>query len=317
MVLQDGIETPSKPAPDTVEQYTPYTRTSYGNYQNSPVLEWVEKEEVLSLKMSDLEYTHGAVTFQIYVKDVNLKLVATIDNSAIIPEFRYVERYFKKIIGKSSISVNIRLRIKQDQFGKVQEAQFLSAWSPDIEKINPSVITEAQKDYSVDYLFSANEKAPLESVDDLLGEAIKEPEMRSAEALVKAITEKRSDCKHTLQLKYLAGQHLAEIQPLKFGRERAARTFLFVVQGRNSLYLVLEPINDTLATYLWACPDSPSEVAEKTKEVENLVCSFEEKRRRDYRKGEHIGFFRIEHRYKVEEDDFLIWQQEFQDIINQ
>ena len=115
----------------------------------------------------------------------------------------------------------------------------------------------------------------------------------------------------------MAGRHLAEIQPLKFGREKTAKTFLFVVQGKKSLYLVLEAINDTLATYIWACPDSPSEVALKTREVETLVCSFEENKRRAYRRGNHEDFFWIEHKYQNETEDFLTWQEEFLEVIGQ
>jgi len=313
---QEGISTLPKPIPEEVQDYKHYSRTSLESSQDSPGLDWVEKEEICTVKMKDLEYAPGAVSFQLHLQGSNKRLQATIYNPAIVPEFKHVERYFSKIIGKSSINAHVKLRIKHDFLGRVSEGLVLSTKSADIDKIDPSVVTEVQKDYCVDHLFAGGERTLLESVDDLLS-SIKNPELKSADALIEAITEKRSDCKHTLQLKYLAGRHLAEVQPLKFGREKTAKTFLFVVRGKNSLYLVLEAINDTLATYIWACPESAAEIALKTKEVENLVCSFEENRRRAYRKGHHEGFFLIEHKYQNENNDFLTWQEEFLEIIGQ
>ncbi len=148
------------------------------------------------------------------------------------------------------------------RLGHTRPATRRDASSADIAKINHNVVSEAQKDYCVDHLFSVEEKTM--SVDDLLGDAITNSEMRSAASLIDVVIEKRLDCKHTLQLKYLAGEHLGEIQPLIIGREQNARTFLFLIRGQKSLYLVLEPINEKLATYVWPCPVSVEEIASRT-----------------------------------------------------
>jgi hypothetical protein len=277
------------------------------------VMEWIEVEERIAVPIVDLGYSFGFVSFEFKFLPTGEKLSVKIPNQVILPEFKYIAKYFCNIIRKETISASVRLSLKKDQYGKIHEGKVLSASSSDITKINHNVVLEAQKVYCVEHLFLIEEKSM--SVDDLLGSAIKNQEMRSATSLIDVVIEKRTDCMHTLQLKYLAGEHLGQIQPLIIGREQNARTFLFLIRGQNSLYFVLEPINEKLATYIWTCPANVEEIASKTREIESLVCSLDEKKRLAYRKTKSEGFFSIWHKYSDETDDFLIWQQKLFDII--
>ena len=178
------------------------------------------------------------------------------------------------------------------------------------------MIVEAEKKYCVDHLFSKSDKNTLQSIEDLLSNAITDSEKLSPSTLIDVIAEKRGDSKHALQLKYLAQQHRGDLQPLRFGKEQSVKSFLFLLMGKQSLYFVLETIDEKLATYLWACPNSDQNLEDKTSEIESLVSSLEKGKRREYSGTDADGFYKIIHEYKNEEDDFLAWQQKLFQIMN-
>lgn len=262
-----------------------------------------------NIPFSELSYAAGFVFFRFQYRGTGPDLTAKIHNSVIVPEYKLIERYFSKVIGKKKIAVEIVLNCQQTTYGKVLSAEVVSAMSADIDRIDATVVSEAEKSYCVDHLFSAED--PLVSLEDLLSPVIKTPESRSATKIIELITERRPNTTHALQLSYLAGLHQSQLLPVKVGKERGTKTFLFLVQGKDALFFVLEACNAKLATYIWVCPQISDELSSRPKEVESIIKSFEEKKRLAYRSARDEGFAFIEHQYQDEKADFVDWLQKF------
>ena len=277
------------------------------------VYKWVEKSVILRLRIEDLDFGSGFILADWKGPDDHDHSIR-IDNACIEPEFTHIQDCLWKAINKKSVKVFVVYQEQQDQFGKIHDIEISSATSDDIDKIDSGIVMEANKQTCIDRLFTPREDASLSSIDDCLGTTLTEKDLMSPTAIVDVICDRRKNTCHGLELKYLARKHLEKEQPLRFGRGKAINSFLFYIAGKSSNFLILETIEDKLATYVWACPESSQELQDKIEEIESLVTSLEKTIRRQYRATKPENFDYIIHRYRSGEDDFIEWQEKLQAI---
>ncbi len=278
-----------------------------------PLMSLVEKKVTLSIKMSSLDFKDRRVSFSFKFQKYPECFNVEVTNTYLVPEFNHIKPFFCVVLGKKSIRAEISYRGKIDEDNRIHEVEILEAQSVDIDKIDPHVIKEAQRLCCVDHLLNAKQQ-PLTDIKVELESIIIDRDLLDPPVLIDTICEKKEGVKHALELKFLANRHESDF-PLKFGRHISVTSFLFLVKGDHSYFLVLEAIDMELATYIWKCSQAEEELRAKIKEVESLVASFKENNRTKYIQSNPEDFYRINHKYQDGEQGFLEWQKNLTDLL--
>jgi len=182
------------------------------------------------------------------------------------------------------------------------------ASSPQIERIDGSLVGEVSRDFALDSLLGRQKgdmvglMSPEEFIDKTIGAGVESS--WTGEDLLEKFLEQPGKAKHDQHLRYLAKRHLRERFPLRFSSNPVA--FLFLLPGRTGSFFVLETFGTKNATYLWQVGES-EDLAGRHREIQSLMVYLTENRRREYLATKPDGFTRITHASAGDPSGFRPW----------
>lgn len=253
----------------------------------------------LTIPWESLTYLPGAVSFEYSPGSDLSPITIRVDNPCLCPEMRLVTAYLAKATRCKEVLFEVELNMTEAKELVVTRASSSAIASLDqamIENVNRKILTEAvfkrRFDDGQKLHLLASARSPVASPST--------PQQALNEVL--AIR----DSKHHQQLSYLASKHLNYLAGLRFTTDPVS--FLFLLEGSNWYFFVLEVYDQKLATYLWAVEKSRGAVERKLSELEPVMKYFREGSRLDYRVSQPEGFSWIDHDYSDPGKGFDAWK---------
>jgi len=263
-----------------------------------------------TIPWESLTYISGAVSFE-YTPAPDLSpITIRIENNCLCPEMRLVTAYLAKATGCKEVRFEVELNVTY-AVGTAKELAVTKASSPTIASLDSVMIENVNRKVLAAAVFK---RRPDDCQELHLLASARSPIARTyspQQALNEVLAIR--DSKHHRQLDYLASKHLDDLSGLRFTTDPVS--FLFLLEGLNRYFLVLEVYDQKLATYLWAVEKSREAVEHKLPELEPLMKLFREGNRLDYRISQPDGFSRIDHDYSDPEKGFDVWKSTLDQVL--
>ncbi len=198
--------------------------------------------------ISKLEFKMGLVQTHKAVQGLSNKLLIQIPNTFIIPEFEHIKPYFKKLFGKSKISIYITV-------GNKNLRSSYAFYSPEIASIDENFLEaikiidiqrRLKKPQLIDIdkeIFSADDF--FDSEEPVLGNDYSMSDIE----LINQILESKY-VRNRKQLEYLSGRLQSTHHKILFTRTPDFG-FIFSIEGEQMQHFIWEMINSN-ATYVWS-----------------------------------------------------------------
>ncbi len=224
-------------------------------------------EKKIKVSIEELEFHYGSVAFKYQVEEMNTELQFQVENIEIRPEFEVLKPYFIKTLKSKNITVEI--------FAEFENGKLASqlALSTDIDHINKEVVEGVKFQFLNKGLlkqFSPKKQNILTS-DELQEQ---EKIYSNAEELLNEIL-KNKQYKHSQHIQYLAGRHESQVMKLRFVLNPFS--FVFLLSGEQSYFVVLETLDTEEATYIWHTPKNKASLIEKVKQIDSQLSVIREK----------------------------------------
>ena len=206
---------------------------------------------LLHLPVKDLKFSHGKVSFEYYINQLNRKFTFDINHPFIKQEYDSIKNYFPKVLKIDKFSISLQY----EYLAKEIVSYNLSA--PEILKIDESLFELVEELYIEEHIvnrpdddiYSINQIAA-ESAIKIGSDKIKDTEW----LLNNLITKERT--KHYYHLRYLSDKHLPDIFHLKLTGKPLS--FIFLLPFQNDYCLVWETYSTEEATYAWRINSTPN-----------------------------------------------------------
>lgn len=262
-------------------------------------------EKIIMVPIELLEFHYGSVAFKHSVAEMNTELQFQIENNEIRPEFEVLKPYFIKTLKSKNISVEI--------FAEFENEKLVSqlALSSDIDRINKEVVEGVKFQFLNKGLlkqFTPKKQNILTS--DELQEQNKI--YSTAEELLNQIL-KNKQYKHSQHIQYLANRHESQVMKIRFALNPFS--FVFLLAGEQSYFVVLETLDTEEATYIWLTPKSKTSLIEEVKQIDNQLSIIREKGRQAFLENSPNNFTRIVHDYSENKKGFIIWKSAIEELI--
>lgn len=259
----------------------------------------------IKIPIEELEFHYGRVAFKYLINEFNTTLEFQVENIEIRPEFDVLKPYFIKTFKSKSISVEL--------FAEFENGKLVSqlALSQDIDNINKEVVEGVKFQFLNKGLlrqFSPKDKNILTSdelqdqkkiysnADDLLNEVLKNKQY-----------------KHSRHIQYLAARHENQVMKIRFVLNPFS--FVFLIAGEHSFFVVLETLDTEEATYIWHTPKNKSSLIEEVKQIDNQLSIIREKGRQSFLENSPDNFTRILHDYSNNIKGFILWKSALEETI--
>lgn len=262
-------------------------------------------EKNIKVSIEELEFHYGSVAFKYPVVEMNTELQFQIENIEIRPEFEVLKPYFIKTLKSKNITVEL---LAEFENGKLVSQLALST---DIDRINKEVVEGVKFQFLNKGLlkqFSPKKKNILTS--DELQEQDKI--YSNAEDLLNEIL-KNKQYKHSQNIQYLADRHESQVMKIRFVLNPFS--FVFLLAGENSYFIILETLDTEEATYIWHTAKNKSALIEEVKQIDNQLSIIREKGRQTFLEKSPENFARIIHDYSDNKKGFIIWKSALEEII--
>ncbi|WP_273277577.1 DEAD/DEAH box helicase, partial [Maribacter polysiphoniae] len=262
-------------------------------------------EKKIKVPIEKLEFHYGSVAFKYSVVEMNTELQFQVENNEIRPEFEVLKPYFIKTLKSKSVAVEL--------FAEFENGKLVSqlALSSDIDRINKEVVEGVKFQFLNKGLlkqFSTKNQNILTS--DELQEQSKI--YSNAEELLNEIL-KNKQYKHSQHIQYLAERHESSIMKIRFVLNPFS--FVFLLAGEQSYFVVLETLDTEEATYIWHAPKNKSSLIEEVKQIDSQLSIIREKGRQTFLENSPENFARIMHDYSDNQKGFILWKFALEEII--
>lgn len=262
-------------------------------------------EKKIKVPIEELEFHYGSVVFRYPINETNTTLEFQVENIEIRPEFEVLKPYFIKTLKSKTISVEL--------FAEFENGKLVSqlALSPDIEHINKEVIEGVKFQFLNKELlrqYSPKKKNILTS--DELQEQGKI--YTNAEELLNEIL-KNKEYKHSQHIHYLADRHINQVMKIRFVLNPFS--FVFLLEGVDRYFIVLETLDTEEATYIWHTAKNKASLIEEVKQIDNQLSIIRDKGRQSFLESNPENFTRIIHDYSDNKKGFTIWKAALEEII--
>lgn len=262
-------------------------------------------EKQIKVSIEELEFHYGSVAFKYAVNEVNVTLEFQVENMIIRPEFEVLKPYFIKALKSKNVSVAI--------FAEFENGKLVSqsAQSTDIEHINNEVVEGVKFQFLNKGLLKqfTPKKQNILTSDDLQEQG---KIYSNAEELLNEIL-KNKQYKHSQHIQYLAERHASQIMKIRFVLHPFS--FVFLLTGEQSYFVVLETLNTEEATYIWHTPKDKSTLMEEVKQIDNQLNIIRDKGRQNFLEVSPDNFTRILHDYSDNKKGFIIWKSAIEELI--
>lgn len=213
--------------------------------------------------------------------------------------------YFIKTLKSKNITVEI--------FAEFENGKLVSqlALSTDIDHINKEVVEGVKFQFLNKGLLKqfTPRKKNIVTSDELQEQG---KIYSNAEELLNEILKNRQ-YKHSQHIEYLADRH--ENQVLKIRFVLNPFSFVFLLSGEQSYFIVLETLDTEEATYIWHSPKNKASLIEEVKNIENQLSIIREKGRQTFLENRPDNFTRIIHDYSDNKKGFIIWKSTIEELI--
>jgi superfamily II DNA or RNA helicase len=262
-------------------------------------------EKQIKVSMEELEFHYGSVVFKYAINEVNTTLEFQVENMVIRPEFEVLKPYFIKALKSKNVSVAIFVEFEN---GKLVSQ---SALSTDIEHINKEVVEGVK--------FQFLNKGLLKQFTPKKQNILTSDELQergkiyaNAEELLNEIL-KNKQYKHSQHIQYLADRHDSRVMKIRFVLNPFS--FLFLLVGEQSYFVVLETLDTEEATYIWHTPKYKATLIEEVKQIDNQLSIIREKGRQAFLEINPENFTRILHDYSDNKKGFILWKSAMEELI--
>lgn len=92
-------------------------------------------------------------------------------------------------------------------------------------------------------------------------------------------------------------------------------SFLFLLLGEQSYFVVLETLDTEEATYIWHTPKYKATLIEEVKQIDNQLSIIREKGRQAFLEINPENFTRILHDYSDNKKGFILWKSAIEELI--
>ena len=262
-------------------------------------------EKQIKVSIEELEFHYGSVAFKYAVNEVNVTLEFQVENMIIRPEFEVLKPYFIKALKSKNVSVAI--------FAEFENGKLVSqsAQSTDIEHINNEVVEGVKFQFLNKGLLKqfTPKKQNILTSDDLQEQG---KIYSNAEELLNEIL-KNKQYKHSQHIQYLAERHASQVMKIRFVLHPFS--FVFLLAGGQSYFVVLETLDTEEATYIWHTPKDKSTLMEEVKQIDNQLNIIRDKGRQNFLEISPDNFTRILHDYSDNKKGFIIWKSAIEELI--
>jgi len=262
-------------------------------------------EKKIKVAIDELEFHYGSVAFKYRVVEMNTELQFQIENIEIRPEFEVLKPYFIKTFKSKSFTVEL--------FAEFENGKLVSqlALSSDIDHINKEVVEGVKFQFLNKGLLKQfiPKKQNILTSDELQEQ--KKIYSNAEELLIEIL--KNKQYKHSKHIQYLADRHENQVMKIRFVLNPFS--FVFLLAGENSYFIVLETLDTEEATYLWYTPKNRVSLIEEIKQIDNQLSIIREKGRQIFLEKSPENFSRIIHDYSDKIKGFIIWKSALEEII--
>lgn len=262
-------------------------------------------DKKIKIPIEELEFHYGSVVFKYLISEMSITLEFQVENIEIRPEFEVLKPYFIKTLNTRNISVELKAEF---EYGKLVSQL---AFSSDIARINKEVI-EGVKFQFLNYEL-LKKLAPTGNKILTFDEVQEQEKIYSnAKDLLNDIL-KNKQYRHTRHIQYLAEKHENQIMKIRFVLNPFS--FVFLLDGVNNYFIVLETLDTEEATYIWRSPKNKMLLMEEVKQIDNQLSIIKEKGRQAFLENCPENFTRIIHDYSENKKGFIIWKAALEEII--
>jgi hypothetical protein len=279
----------------------------------------VKKESIIRIFNSefivlikDLKFINGGVYFKKYFPELKLHIDFHISNDFLIEEFDSVKNYFANILGTRRIKVLPYIKL----IDSLVESK--SAKSPDIDRIDESLIEEVKIDFvksarendsvSENQLFTMDELFETFLEKDFNATKIFESENHLVDFIVG-----NSKTKHFNHLRYLSSKHKSDILKLRIVHKPFS--FVFLLSNTNDYYFIWETLDTKEATYIWKFDNDELKLIEYLKIINDKIGVINKEGKNYYINQKEDNFKRVYHDYLDLQNGFKNWKEEIDQLI--
>ncbi|MGF1636776.1 MAG: DEAD/DEAH box helicase family protein [Cyclobacteriaceae bacterium] len=262
-------------------------------------------EKKIKIPIEGLDFHYGNVSFRYQVTEMDTELQFQIENIEIRPEFVVLKAYFIKVLKSKNIAVEIYVEFEN---GKLVSQLALST---DIDSINKEVVEGVK--------FQFLNKGLLKQLNPLKKNILTSDELQrqgkiypNAEELLNEIL-KNKQYRHSMHIQYLADRHQNQVMKIRF--VLSPFSFVFLLAGENSYFVVLETLDTEEATYIWRTPKNRASLIEEVKEIDKQLSIISKKGRQTFLDNCPDNFTRIIHDYSVKNKGFMVWKSIMEETI--
>lgn len=263
----------------------------------------IEKKIKVSIK--ELEFHYGSVGLKYPVNEMNTTLEFQVENIEIRPEFEVLKPYFIKTFKSKNITVEI--------FAEFENGKLVSqlALSTDIDHINKEVVEGVKFQFLNKGLLKkfTPRKQNIVTSDELQEQG---KIYSNAEELLNEFL-KNKQYKHSQHIQYLADKHENQVMKIRFVLNPFS--FVFLLAGEQSYFVVLETLDTEEATYIWYTPKNKASLIEEVKQIDNQLSIIREKGRQVFLENSPENFTKIIHDYSDNKKGFILWKSALEEII--
>jgi len=262
-------------------------------------------EKQIKVSMEELEFHYGSVAFKYAINEVSITLEFQVENIVIRPEFEVLKPYFIKALKSKNVYVAI--------FAEFENGKLVSqsALSTDIEYINKEVVEGVKFQFLNKGLLKqfTPKKQNILTFDELQERG---KIYANAEELLNEIL-KNKQYKHSQHIQYLADRHESRVMKIRFVLNPFS--FLFLLVGEQSYFIVLETLDTEEASYIWHTPKYKATLIEEVKQIDNQLSIIREKGRQAFLEINPENFTRILHDYSDNKKGFILWKSAIEELI--
>jgi len=268
-------------------------------------------EKSFSVPLKNLQFHYGGVSCKKLIRELDKSIAITLINYDIREEFDAVKDYFSNALGTSTIQMNVRIEVVDDQPKKIE------AHSPEIARINQDLIETVRFQYvkeavkkrvkieTEQTLLTMEEFFHSLSEQQLKASAFYEDERELAEDLLEV-----TKTKHYQQLRFLSGRHAHYLMRLRFVLKPFS--FLFLLEGADHYHLVWETLDTEEATYVWPVEKDLAKLKLALKRIEDILQTVKAQGKQVYLSSAEKTYRRIFHNYKEGLKGFIKWKGELE-----
>jgi hypothetical protein len=269
-------------------------------------------KQSFSIPIKDVLFLSGKVAFEKKIQELGKLIHFEIANENIIKEYDAIKNYFASVLKTKKIVVDSTIITIDGMINSINSSSY------EINKIDKTFIEEIKSelvrmarrsDLSGDkQLFTMEEY--LEAFD---GDSFKTQHLfKNEDDFFEKILEK-SETKHYRHLRFLSSRHKADIQKLRFVHKPFS--FLFLLSGIDSFYIIWETLDTQEATYIWAIDKEEENLNQVLVQAEKTINLIIKDGKNEYINRKEINFNRVFHDYTDFQNGFKNWKDEIEQIV--